>query len=320
MRGLVFVVGSCLALGASASNPERRGEEPCSTPTATRSTDATRGTTTTTIPYIGTCTTSTTITPCIGPVTVVIETPLVTPVCQPTSTSTYTPIKSATPTPIPSGACHLINPFCAPAGFNIDSYPNAFAGYSSGNVPPSYYFTEGLSPLASSLTNETFFPQTVDPTGLKSIFPDPSLPNAPYFVGWTRETNGGVSVDANNFTVVYQGFYRAPATGTFELCATADNEDAVFFGAGNAFDCLDGKPSASASPVVITTGAGFINGINCTNVDLVKGFYYPVRNVMGNWQGPSAFNFTIDAPGVPFPDRTNNFAGNAYPHDCGIYL
>jgi hypothetical protein len=206
---------------------------------------------------------------------------------------------------------------CPPSGLNIDYYANPFAGYSSGSLPPSYYLTEGLTPLDSSLTNETFFPQDVSPTGLPIIYPKPGLP---YYVGWKRDTNGGVIVDGNNFTLVYQGFYRAPATGTYQLCITADNENALYFGAGNAFDCLDGKASTDVEPRIISTGGSFINGINCTSVDLVEGFYYPVRNVMGDWQGPSAFNFTIDAPGVPFPDRTKDFTGNVYPLDCGIFL
>lgn len=308
MRGRLRVVEFCLLFGVKALGLEER--DPPSYPS----------TTTITIPYLGSCTTSTTLTPCTGPVTVVIETPIVTPVCTTSPTTTSTSTTSASPTAPPTDACLLIKPFCAPAGLNIDYYANAFAGYSSGKVPPSYYITEGLTPLDSSLTNETYFPQNVDPNGLPSVYPDPSLPTAPYFVGWTRTTNGGVIVDANNFTVVYQGFYRAPVTGRYELCATADNEDALFFGDGNAFSCLDGTPPTNAEPVVVSTGASFVNGINCTNVDLVQGFYYPIRNVMGNWQGPSAFNFTIDAPGVQFASRTNNFPGSVYPHDCGIFL
>lgn len=289
MRGLLYVLISCLALGVKAVDE-------CRLPF----------TVTVTIPYLGPTTTSTTLTPCVGPPTVVVETPIATPVCPPR------------PTVTPGGACLSVKP-CAPAGLNIDYYANAFAGYSSGSVPPSYYITEGLTPLQSSLTNETFFPQDYAPTNLPVVYPDPALPAARYWVGWTRITNGGVTVDANNFTLVYQGFYRAPATGTYQLCATADNEDAVYFGAGNAFSCSDGTAPADATPLFTSTGANFINGINCTNVDLVEGFYYPVRNVMGNWQGPSAFNFTIQAPGVSFEDRSNDFSGNAYPHDCGVF-
>ncbi|GAB1315660.1 Floculation protein FLO1 [Madurella fahalii] len=280
-------------------------------------------TTTTTIPYFGTCTTSTTLTPCgTGHVTVVIQTPITEPVCTTTPTATATSTTSTpTASPTPGGPCLLVNPLCRPAGLNIDYYTNPLGGYSSGTPPSSYYITEDLSPLDSSLTNVTFFPQNQGPSGLPVVFPpNPTLPNAPYHVGWTRDTNGGVTVDANNFTLVYQGFYRARRTGVHAICSTADNENDVFFGHGNAFSCLNGRPSPDAAPLLVSTGGFFQNGLVCRNVDLIAGLYYPVRNVMGNWQGPSAFNFTIQEPGVAFESRTNDFTGNAYPHQCGIFL
>ncbi|KAK4039623.1 hypothetical protein C8A01DRAFT_46954 [Parachaetomium inaequale] len=270
--------------------------------------------TTTTIPYLGDCTTSTTLTGCSGQVTVVVQTPIAVPACTTTATSTAPP----TSTPTPGGACLLIDPFCKPAGLDIEYYANPMGGYSSGNPPSSYYLTQGLRPLDSSLTNVTFFPQNTNPVGLERIYPYPPLPNAPYFVGWQRETNGGVVVDANNFTLVYQGFYRARKTGTHAICASADNEDDVFFGHGNAFSCLDGKASANAQPLLVATGASLINGVICKDVDLVSGLYYPVRNVMGNWQGGSAFNFTVKEPDVALEDRTHDFAGRVYPSKCGL--
>jgi hypothetical protein len=217
----------------------------------------------------------------------------------------------------------LVSPLCTPAGLDIAYYANPLGGYSSGNPPSSYYITEGLKPLDSSLTNVTFFPQNFNaPAGSQVVNPNPTYPGAAgaYYVGWTRDTNGGVIVDANNFTVVYEGFYRAPATGTYTLCSTADNENDVFFGHGNALSCLDGKAPTGAKPLLTTTGGSFINGIVCKTVDLTAGLYYPVRNVMGNWQGPSAFNFTIQGPGVAAEDRTHDFTGLVYPRRCGLFL
>ncbi|KXX72845.1 hypothetical protein MMYC01_210659 [Madurella mycetomatis] len=279
-------------------------------------------TTTTTIPYFGTSTTSTTLKGCgAGHVTVIIQTPITVPACTATATATATSTTNIpTSSPIPGGPCLLVNPLCAPAGLNIDYYTNPLGGYSSGEPPSSYYITEGLRPLDSSLTNVTFFPQDRTQDGLPTVFPNPNLPNAPYYVGWTRDTNGGVTVDANNFTLVYQGFYRARETGTHVICSTADNENDVFFGHGNAFSCLNGRPSPGATPLLVATGGFFQNGLVCRNVDLIAGLYYPVRNVAGNWQGPSAFNFTIQEPSGAFENRTNDFAGNAYPRQCGIFL
>lgn len=213
-----------------------------------------------------------------------------------------------------------MKPRCSAAGLNIDYYANPFTGYSRGILPWSYYITQKLRPLTASLTNVTFFPQdTGPPTTLRKVYPSTEFPTAWYAEGWRKLTNGGISVDANNFTLVYTGFYAAPETGRYSLCTTADNENDVFFGHGNAFSCVDGATDVSVKPLVVSTGGNYINGLKCADVDLVKGAWYPIRTVMGNWQGPSAFNLTIKAPSETFEQRRNDFAGLAYPHDCGLF-
>ncbi|KAI1753203.1 hypothetical protein F4782DRAFT_539903 [Xylaria castorea] len=108
-----------------------------------------------------------------------------------------------------------------------------------------------LSPLASSLTNITFFPQ------------DASLNNP---AGWTCDTNGGITVNANNFTLVYSSFYRAPSTGLFAICSSLDNKNDM--------------------------------------------------NVTRNYDGPSAFSFTIWEPDVPWEDRKHNLTEEVYSLSC----
>ncbi|KAI0967169.1 hypothetical protein F4678DRAFT_254271 [Xylaria arbuscula] len=243
---------------------------------------------TTTIPWTGTVVTSTTITPCTGPATIYIETPIETTTCPPA------------PTPIRPVPCEAL-PDCSAYGLNIDYYANPIGGYGAGTVPASYYITEGLSPLDSSFTNTTFFPQDMPPADT---------------TGWTRDTNGGVIVNANNFTLVYYGFYVPPSTGIFTICTSADNENDVFLGKGNAYSCDTGKPSADAQPLQVTTGGSYVNPINCTDVYLYEGLYYPIRSVMGNYGGPSAFNLTIWEPDVPFEDREHDFTGSVYPLSC----
>lgn len=270
--------------------------------------------TTITIPWVGTCTTSTTIVPCgTGHATLVVQTPIVTATCTTTT---------AVPEATPGGPCPLINPRCPASGLDIEYYSNPLAGYSKeGSLPWSYYITEKLKPLESSTTNVTFFPQDFGPpANLPKIYPRPDLPGSYYAVGWTKETNGGIVVDANNFTLVYSGFYRAPETGKYNLCTTADNENDVFFGHGNAFSCLTGDIDIKARPLVISTGGNYINGIKCVELDLLKGAYYPLRSVMGDWQGPSAFNVTIKTPSQKFEDRNNDFTGLAYPLSCRFRL
>ncbi|KAF2964410.1 hypothetical protein GQX73_g9171 [Xylaria multiplex] len=175
------------------------------------------------------------------PATVVIETPFETPSCTPTP--------PAQPAP-----CETL-PDCSESGLDIDYYANPVGYYGTGNVPPSYYISQGLSPLNSSLTNITFFSQDTVPE------------NGP--VGWTRVVNGGIPVNGNNFTLVYSGFYRAPSTGVFTVCSSSDNENAIFFGRGNAFSCDNGKPSTDAQPLVISRGESLVNPINCTDLYLV---------------------------------------------------
>ncbi|KAI4862360.1 Floculation protein FLO1 [Hypoxylon rubiginosum] len=266
-------------------------------------------TTTTTIPWIGDHTATHTLLPCAElsvTVTIVIQVPIAGPSC------------TAIPEPpSPDGSC-LVNPFCSPSGLNIDYYRNYLGDYSYGDYPSSYYITENLSPLDSSLTNRTFFPQDKSPTGLAVVYPSAELGKAaPYWVGWTRDTNGGITVDANNFTLVYSGFYRAPATGTYSLCTSADNRNEIFFGDGNALDCLSGAAPADATPLAFSTGGNFVNGVNCTEVDLVAGRYYPVRNVYGDWEGPSALSFTVQGPGE---DQTYDLDGDVYPLECGSFF
>ena len=120
--------------------------------------------------------------------------------------------------------------------------------------------------------------------------------------------------------MVYSGFYRAPATGSFQLCGSADNENDIYFGDGNAFSCLTGQPGTAADPLVMAVGGSFNNPVSCATVELVQGLYYPIRSVMGNEQGPSAYNLTILPPGTAFEDRTNDFTGLAFPRECGIFL
>ncbi|KAM0514423.1 hypothetical protein ACHAPE_006716 [Trichoderma viride] len=142
-------------------------------------------------------------------------------------------------------------------------------------------------------------------------------PTEPYYVGWTRSTNGGVTVDANNFTLVYEGLFRAPATGSYNFCTSADDESDLFFGHDNAVNCLGGTAPASATPFLTTNNASDLGLYICKAVTLTEGLYYPVRNVVGNGIGPSAFGFTVQLPSSS--SSTDDFTGYAYPLDCGSF-
>ncbi|KAM5343808.1 hypothetical protein ACJ41O_012345 [Fusarium nematophilum] len=214
-----------------------------------------------------------------------------------------------------------ISPNCQAAGFNVHYYRNAFQdGYGNDqmSVPPSYYITEDLKPLGTSLTSQTYFPQDYmkDVEGFPVIYPNPRHPGTAYYVGYTRTLAGGIKVDANNFTLVYTGHYKPPESGAYELCIAADNTNTLYFGEGNAFSCSTGEPSVDAPALVLTaTGYHFKNPVRCGSVNLIQGHYYPVRNVMGNKNAVSMFDFTIKTPSGT---AGHNFAGRAYPLDCGL--
>ncbi|KAJ4245213.1 hypothetical protein NW762_014083 [Fusarium torreyae] len=217
-------------------------------------------------------------------------------------------------------AC-AIQPGCEAAGFNVDYYKNAFErGYGNDemSVPPSYYITGDLVPLDSSVTSETYFAQDYmsDLASYPNIFPDSGYPGKAWYVGYHRTLAGGIKVDANNFTLVYTGYYRAPETGSYELCVTADNANTLYFGQGNAFECGTGEADPDAPALVLTaTGYHFNNPTQCGTVDLIEGRHYPVRNVMGNKNAVSMFEFTVKTPSGT---KTHDFSGQAFPVACGV--
>ncbi|KAI8412465.1 hypothetical protein FOFC_05722 [Fusarium oxysporum] len=186
------------------------------------------------------------------------------------------------------------------------------------SVPPSYYITDNLTPLDSSVTSETYFAQDYmqDLAGYPQIFPDSAYAGKAWYVGYHRTLAGGIKVDANNFTLVYTGYYQAPETGTYELCVTADNANTLYFGQGNAFECGTGETDPNAPALVLTaTGYHFNNPTQCGHVDLIAGRHYPVRNVMGNKNAVSAFEFSVTTPSG---SKTHDFEGQAFPVACGV--
>ncbi|KAF5655290.1 floculation FLO1 [Fusarium sp. NRRL 25303] len=247
---------------------------------------------------------------------------------EPTSTSTEVPTTTAavetsatsatTDVPVPTPCA--IEPGCQAAGFNVDYYKNVFErGYGNDemSVPPSYYITDDLTPLDSSVTSETYFAQDYmqDLAGYAQIFPDAAYAGKAWYIGYHRTLAGGIKVDGNNFTLVYTGYYQAPETGTYELCVTADNANTLYFGQGNAFECGTGETDPNAPALVLTaTGYHFNNPTQCGHVELIAGRHYPVRNVMGNKNAVSAFEFSVTTPSGT---KTHDFEGQAFPVACG---
>ncbi|KAJ6440098.1 putative sucrose utilization protein SUC1 [Purpureocillium lavendulum] len=178
------------------------------------------------------------------------------------STVTSTTTSNRRPEPTFGGRCPAIRHDCLPEGLDKAYYANPLGGYSrQGDVPSSYYLTQGLQSLGASNTNVTYFPQD---TPLGAEYP--------------------------------------------RVCPRADIPNAWYAGG-----------PARAQPAIVSTGGNYVRGIDCTDVTLAEGEYYPLRSVMGDWQGLSAFNLTIKRPSESFEDRRNVFDGLAYPHACGEY-
>ncbi|CAL5868533.1 uncharacterized protein PFLUO_LOCUS2759 [Penicillium psychrofluorescens] len=187
-------------------------------------------------------------------------------------------------------------------------------------LPLFHQLRHGLEPLASSITNVTYIPQDytndIVAAGYPVIYPDPNNPGVQYFVGYTREVNGGIVVNANNYTLVYEGFYRAPTTGEYTFCSSADNVNYFYLGDGLAFDCGSGTPDPDAPALTVSSAGGnYNNPISCGTVQLTADEFYPIRDVFGNGDAVSAFNLTIQAPGE---SPTNDNSGRLYPVDCRL--
>ncbi|KAJ4166056.1 hypothetical protein NW765_007282 [Fusarium oxysporum] len=247
--------------------------------------------------------------------------PTSTEIKVPTTTAAIETSATSATTGVPVPTPCAIEPGCQAAGFNVDYYKNVFErGYGNDemSVPPSYYITDNLTPLDSSVTSETYFAQDYmqDLAGYPQIFPDSAYAGKAWYVGYHRTLAGGIKVDANNFTLVYTGYYQAPETGTYELCVTADNANTLYFGQGNAFECGTGETDPNAPALVLTaTGYHFNNPTQCGHVDLIAGRHYPVRNVMGNKNAVSAFEFSVTTPSG---SKTHDFEGQAFPVACGV--
>ncbi|KAK2678533.1 GLEYA adhesin domain [Fusarium oxysporum f. sp. vasinfectum] len=226
--------------------------------------------------------------------------PTSTEIKVPTSTAAIETSATSATTDVPVPTPCAIEPGCQAAGFNVDYYKNVFErGYGNDEI-------------------ETYFAQDYmqDLAGYPQIFPDSAYAGKAWYVGYHRTLAGGIKVDANNFTLVYTGYYQAPETGTYELCVTADNANTLYFGQGNAFECGTGETDPNAPALVLTaTGYHFNNPTQCGHVDLIAGRHYPVRNVMGNKNAVSAFEFSVTTPSG---SKTHDFEGQAFPVACGV--
>ncbi|KAF4341700.1 PA14 domain protein [Fusarium beomiforme] len=238
---------------------------------------------------------------------------------EPTTSSTSTSEEPTSTTPVPSNACAFPSGTCDPSSLNADLYANSISptegyGVSDGEsgVGPDYYLSQ--QSLAQGSTTTLFMPYGDNEDGGTGQT-TPGSPNFNYFPGLTK-TFAGITFNANNFTLVFLGYFVPPTTGSYEFCTNVDNRDAVYIGSDSAFPC--GDPSNSATPRGATPLVEYWffrdNTTQCANVDMVQGYYYPFRSVYGNWGSPSVMTTTVKGPGDS--DASSDFSGKVAPDTC----
>ncbi|KAF4982291.1 hypothetical protein FZEAL_2077 [Fusarium zealandicum] len=259
--------------------------------------------TTTTAP-LGTDGTRTVIVILPRPTTAIIATTVTGPVAGTTTVppaadcgSSCTQTVVVTSVPLPPGACATISPSCEAQGaglVNVDLYVNPYNsqvnGYRALNAgrPPTYYQT--LQPFQRRVVNTLSFPRYARPTS-----GGVNIGNGIIRFPSARTTYAGVTFKPNNFTLVYNGYFRAETSGSHRFCIFADDVDYFYFGS-NAFDCnTRASPRANATPFI---RASYYPPIPCSNVDLVAGLYYPIRSVYGQYGLPAELSVRVTPPGA----------------------
>ncbi|KND93769.1 Flocculation protein FLO5 [Tolypocladium ophioglossoides CBS 100239] len=234
------------------------------------------------------------------------------------SSTTLTITTASKPPPPPSGACFTIPEGCRArrGGLTVSYYENNMENQAygidakTGGVGPDYYLS--LTPLAVGRSDSLSVPQFYGDDGMVSE--DIDSVDADYYPG-LNNTYEGIQYNANNFTLVFTGYYRAPATGKYRFCAQADNVDNFYLGSTTAFPC--DQPYNPATPrnakPLVRNYYGRTKRTVCANMKLIRGLYYPLRAVYGNWGTPSSLVFTVRAPDGRERADVNDFG---YPSEC----
>ncbi|KAG7080943.1 PA14 domain-containing protein [Colletotrichum scovillei] len=183
----------------------------------------------------------------------------------------------------------------APPGLTVKLYKNNHGlntgGYQGGSASPPNL--NGVTPIAQGTSNDLGFPQFN--TGTSDYVP-----------GSTR-TVAGLTVDANNFTALYTGYFQPTVSGLWTICQSADDVSYLYLGSGSAFSC--GNPSDQGGTAL---SSSFSYAPVCRTRTLVAGLLYPYREVFGQIQGYSFLNVSFTPPGGTV---SSSFPGYLYPED-----
>lgn len=169
-------------------------------------------------------------------------------------------------------------------------------GVSDGKSGADYNYYLSQKPIGTGKTNSLSVAKKNPP----NRSPDKTTDSDPKFYNYNdeKQTTGGITYDANLFTLVWTGYFVPQQSGSYEFCTDADNRDDFFLGSDNAFPC--GSPSEiskSNKPLVESWYKPGGGDKQCKSVSLVAGYYYPLRSVYGNWGLPLSLEFTVKPPG-----------------------
>lgn len=226
------------------------------------------------------------------------------------------------PSALPSGAClplTLSDPTCFASGLTVQQYENpaeVAQGYgvqvdysTSGGVSPDYYMSLVAEQVGSS--NNIAVPTAANPGGTSTRYTGSPL----FIYPDDTQTYAGITYDANNFTLVFTGYFEPPQTGDYQFCFDADNEDNVYIGSTVAFPCGDPSAAPAGASPTVQSYYSFSNPNNqCATIALVAGVFYPFRQVYGNYGVPSSLVASVE-----YPDgtTTSDLTGYLYPASCG---
>ncbi|VUC32572.1 unnamed protein product [Clonostachys rosea] len=222
--------------------------------------------------------------------------PSTTSSAPPSSTSSEPPSTTSTP---PNAGCTSKCDSASGTGLTVKYFLNAhdygYGNYTAYSGVPSF---DGQTPRGQTTANDLKVPYQNG--------------RANYVAGSTRKVYD-LTVDSNNFTIEYTGYFEPQASGEYTVCTNADDISNLYIDSGSDVDCSGGGPFVGDFHVSTerASGGGDTNQV-CRTTTLVAGYLYPFREVWGQIQAASFLNVTIQAPGG---QAQSSFPGYFYPVD-----
>ncbi|CAR23009.1 uncharacterized protein KLTH0D17050g [Lachancea thermotolerans CBS 6340] len=196
---------------------------------------------------------------------------------------------------VDGGAILGCNPSQVTKGFSVSYYslPLTKTGscwnpvYSQDSYLHGGYETFGNGKLGSSsgVTNVSFY------TGTKG-FSSCGTVNALLPPNWNYDK----PISLSNFSMLLTGYFLPPVTGTYSLdVAYVDDLAYINVGAGSAFNCCQ-VASSSSNPGPFILQTKWPDTSSSVKIDLVAGYYYPIRFFFTNRNYAGGLKFYFTSP------------------------